>query len=64
MPECDGPTCTKMIRDLLKNECGIPREKQSMICMMSAYQSKTYFDIALQAGVDYYYPKPVENERL
>ena len=58
MPVCDGPTATKAIREFL-TESGYPREKQPIICCVSAYSELNYKNAALDSGMDCFLSKPI-----
>ena len=58
MPVIDGPTGSRMIRDLL-SEAGIAEEDQTFICCVTAYSETKFIQIAKAAGMDTYLVKPV-----
>ena len=58
MPDCDGPSATIAIRQQLLDH-GMAREQQPFMACLSAYQEKSFKDIASAAGFDLFMVKPV-----
>ena len=58
MPEMDGITATREIRQLLEHR------EQPMIVGCSAYSSQEDREVSLQAGMDHYLEKPLQRELL
>ena len=58
MPECDGPSATVAIREILTKH-GIARAEQPFIACLSAYSDKAFKDAALAAGMDCFLTKPI-----
>ena len=63
MPVCDGPTSCKLIIELL-DSVGIKHEDQPVICCISAYTEKHYFEVAEAAGMKTFLIKPVFKDQL
>ena len=59
MPDIDGPTCTKLMRQFMSEEMGLLRKVQPLICILSAYTEQSYMNASLSAGADLYYAKPI-----
>ena len=58
MPDCDGPTATKLIRKLVierQNMAGV----QPIICCLTAYSEQQYKDSAIRSGMDCILVKPI-----
>lgn len=63
MPECDGPTATKIIR-LSYQDSGCPKDKQPFISCLSAYSEKSHKKLALSSGFDCFLVKPIFKKNI
>ena len=62
MPNCDGPTATKLIREFLQ---GLPREiNRPYICFLTAYNDVESRRVAKEAGGDDFFVKPIFKDKL
>ena len=57
MPECDGPTSTKLINEKLEE--AQTTDQRPYICLLTAYNAKNFHQLGLDAGMDSYLVKPV-----
>lgn len=64
MPGCDGPTATRMIRELIDEHSSGTEVKQPYICFLTAYSDKTSMNVANEAGCDNYLVKPIFKDKL
>ena len=63
MPVCDGPTSCKLIIEQF-DSAGIKSEDRPVICCISAYTEKHYFEVAKASGMETFLIKPVFKDQL
>ena len=65
MPEMDGPTIARKIRNICKNSVVLKeRDKEPYICCSSAYEEAAFKGKALSAGMDHFLMKPISSQEL
>ena len=63
MPECNGPESTMLIRKFLK-DVGIERNKQPVICCLSAYSEEEFQKKSIESGMDMFLAKPIFKKHI
>lgn len=65
MPNCDGPTATKLIRKFIAEHSSTSNQlRQPYICFMTAYGEKKMKRVAEGSGCNNYLVKPVFKGKL
>ena len=54
----DGPTCCLQVKELL-TERGYDEEELPYICILTAYQEKSFENIAIQSQANLFLTKPI-----